>query len=216
MIWGPVFNGVNVDDASTTDKNEAGTPKFADINGDGKIVSNPSDALAADADMKVLGYGIPKVEIGWTNRLTFGNWDMNVFFRSALGHSLVNQYRAFYEPIDPGAINSYNRIFTSKHVDGLTSAQYSSLYVEKASFVRLDNATLGYTIKVNSKSWKNIRLYVSGQNIFQITGYTGIDPEPALTDTEQNPVDVLSPGIDRRNNYFTSRTFTFGVNLGLQ
>ncbi len=102
-------------------KNEAGTPKFADINGDGKRVSNPSDALAADADMKVLGYGIPKVEIGWINRLTLRQLGYErCFFRSALGHSLVNQYRAFYEPIDPSAINSYNRIFTSKHVDGLT------------------------------------------------------------------------------------------------
>lgn len=216
QIWGPVFAGINVDDASTTDKNEAGSPKFADLNGDGTVVANPSDALSPNADMKVLGYGIPKMEIGWTNRLTFGNFDLNVFFRSALGHSLINQYRAFYEPIDPGAINSYNRIFTDKRVDGLTSAQYSSLYVEKASFIRLDNATLGYTIKVQSKNIKNIRLYFSGQNLFQITNYTGIDPEPQLVDPEQNPVDVLSPGIDRRNNYFTARTFTFGLNLGLQ
>lgn len=216
QIWGPVFAGINADNPETTDKNEQGTPAFADLNGDGTVVSNPSDALSPTADMKVLGYGIPKMEIGWTNRLSYGAWDLNIFFRSALGHSLINQYRAFYEPIDPGAINSYNRIYTDKRVEGLTSAQYSSLYVEKASFVRLDNATLGYTVKMNSKNVKSLRLYLSGQNLFQITGYTGIDPEPALVDNEQDPVDVLSPGIDRRNNYFTSRTFTFGVNIGLQ
>jgi len=141
---------------------------------------------------------------------------MNMFFRSALGHSLVNQFRAFYEPIDPGAINSYNRISTSKAVPGLTSAQYSSLYVENASFVKLDNVTNGYTIKVANKNLKNIRLYLSGQNVFQITKYTGIDPEPSLVDTEQSPNDPLSPGLDRRNNYYTARTFTFGINLGLQ
>jgi iron complex outermembrane receptor protein len=207
QIWGPVFAGVNESN---------GTPVFEDLNGDGKIVSNPSDNLKDDADMRVLGHGIPTVELGWTNRLSIGNWDMNIFFRSALGHSLVNQFRAFYEPIDPGAINSYNRIKTSKAVAGLTSAQYSSLYVEKADFVRLDNATVGYTFKVNNKNLKNIRLYVSGQNIFQITGYTGIDPEPSLMDYEQDPDDPLSPGIDRRNNYYTARTFTFGINLGLQ
>lgn len=216
QIWGPVYAGLNVDNPETTDKNEQGTPKFADLNGDGQVVANPSDALSPTADMKVLGYGIPKVELGWTNRVTLGNWDLNVFFRSALGHSLINQYRAFYEPIDPGAINSYNRIYTKKFVDGLTSAQYSSLYVEKASFVRLDNATLGYSFKMDNKNIRNFRLYISGQNLFQITGYTGIDPEPALVDNEQNPADVLSPGIDRRNNYFTSRTFTFGITLGLQ
>jgi iron complex outermembrane receptor protein len=200
----------------TADTDEAGSPIFADVNGDGKIIADPSKALEPDADMKVLGNGIPTVELGWTNRVTFGAFDLNVFFRAALGHSLVNQFRAFYEPIDPGAINSYNRISTSKAPDGLTVARYSSLYVENASFVRLDNATLGYTIKVNSKNFKNIRLYLSGQNIFQITKYTGIDPEPSLQDTEQTPMDPLSPGIDRRNNYYTARTFTFGINLGLQ
>lgn len=206
QIWGPVFAGVEGN----------GAPRFADLNGDGKVVANPSDALADNADMKVLGYGIPKAEIGWTNRMSFRNWDFNVFFRSALGHSLVNQFRAFYEPLDPGAINSYNRIKTSKAVAGLTSAQYSSLYVEKASFVRLDNMTIGYTIKTNSPYIKNMRIYLAGQNLLQITKYTGIDPEPSLVDTEQDPVDVLSPGIDRRNNYYNSRTFTFGINLGLQ
>jgi iron complex outermembrane receptor protein len=206
QIWGPVFNGVTSE----------GKPAFADLNGDGTVVANPSDYNADNADMKVLGYGIPTVELGWTNRLTIGNWDANVFFRSALGHSLINQFRAFYEPIDPGAINSYNRIKTDKSVAGLVDAKYSSLYVEKADFVRLDNMTIGYTIKTNSQYIKNLRLYVSGQNLFQITKYTGIDPEPSLNDTEQDPVDVLSPGIDRRNNYYTSRTFTFGINLGLQ
>jgi iron complex outermembrane receptor protein len=216
QIWGPVFAGVDVDHPETASTNEAGSPLFQDVNGDGKIVADPSKALDADADMKVLGNGIPAVEIGWTNRLTVGNWDMNLFFRSALGHSLINQFRAFYEPIDPGAINSYNRISTSKAVPGLTVAKYSSLYVERADFVRLDNATVGYTFKVNNKNFKNIRLYLSGQNLFQITKYTGIDPEPSLVDTEQTPNDPLSPGIDRRNNYYTSRTFTFGINLGLQ
>jgi iron complex outermembrane receptor protein len=206
QIWGPVFAGVEGN----------GAPRFADLNGDGVVVSNQSDALDADVDMQVLGYGIPKAEIGWTNRITAGNFDFNIFFRGAFGHSLINQFRAFYEPIDPGAINSYNRIKTDKAVAGLTAAQYSSLYVEKASFVKLDNATVGYTIKTNSKYIKNMRLYLSGQNLFQITGYTGIDPEPQLNDIEQDPVDVLSPGIDRRNTYYTSRTFTFGINLGIQ
>jgi iron complex outermembrane receptor protein len=134
----------------------------------------------------------------------------------------VNNFRAFYEPLDLGAINSYNRIKTDKAVQGLTAAQYSSLYVEKADFVKLDNITLGYNFKP-SKGVKNMRVYFNVQNAFVITNYTGIDPEPVLQDfgsadnggfTGITP-DVLSPGIDRRNSYFTSRTFTFGVNIGL-
>ncbi|HEX8040934.1 MAG TPA: TonB-dependent receptor, partial [Chryseosolibacter sp.] len=205
QIWGPVFEGVEGN----------GAPRFADLNGDGSVVSNPSDALDPAADMKVLGNGIPTMELGWTNRLTFKNWDMNVFFRGAFGHSLINQFRAFYEPLDPGAINSYNRIITSLAVEGLTSAQYSSLYVEKADFLKLDNMSIGYNFNISPTSLvKSFRLYATGQNLFQITNYTGIDPEPVLADPEADPDDVLAPGLDRRNNYFTSRTFTFGLNVG--
>jgi iron complex outermembrane receptor protein len=205
QIWGPVFEGVEGN----------GAPRFKDLNGDGTVVSNPSDALNEDADMKVLGNGIPSMEAGWTNHFAFKNWDMNIFFRGAFGHSLINQFRAFYEPIDPGAINSYNRITSDLAVPGLTSAQYSSLYVEKADFVKLDNMSIGYNINTSPTSVvKNLRLYVSGQNLLVFTNYTGIDPEPALVDTEADPDDVLAPGIDRRNNYYTARTFTFGLNVG--
>lgn len=214
QIWGPVFEGV----ASN------GAPVFKDLNGDGSVVSAPASALATNADFQELGNGIPKLEFGWTNQLSFKNWDMNVFFRGAFGHSLVNNFRAFYEPIDPGAINSYNRISTDKAVAGLKSAQYSSLYVEKAGFFKLDNVTLGYKFKNASSAFlRNLRVYGTVQNLFMITDYSGIDPEPALVDYGSvdngnflgTTPDVLSPGIDRRDNYFTSRTFTFGVTLGL-
>ncbi len=212
QIWGPVFAGVEGN----------GAPRFEDLNGDGQVISNPGAALDPNGDFKQLGSGIPTMELGWTNQLTYKQWDLNAFFRGAFGHSLVNNFRAFYEPIDPGAINSYNRITTDKAVSGLTSAQYSSLYVEKADFFKLDNITLGYNIKP-SKHLKSMRVYFNVQNAFVITNYTGIDPEPVLQDfgsadnggfTGITP-DVLSPGIDRRNSYFTSRTFTFGVNIGL-
>jgi len=222
QIWGPVFAGVTTDDLTTSEKNEAGAPVFADLDGDGKVDAAPANALLS-GDFKKLGNGLPTAEIGWRNQMTYKNWDLNIFFRGAFGHSLVNNFRAFYEPIDPGAINSYNRIITDKAVAGLTSAQYSSLYVEKASFVKLDNVTLGYNFKLSGVI-KSLRLYATGQNLFQITDYTGIDPEPVLQDVGPtdnggfvNPdnLQILAPGIDRRSNYFTARTFTFGLNVGL-
>lgn len=213
QIWGPVFAGVESN----------GAPSFADLNGDGTVVSAPGQALAANGDFKELGQGLPAAEFGWTNQLNYKNWDLNAFFRAAFGHSLVNSFRAFYEPLDPGAINSYNRIQTDKAVAGLTSAQYSSLYVEKADFFKLDNITLGYSFKTSSSAFKNIRLYANVQNAFVITNYTGVDPEPQLADIgavdngnfAPTTQDVLSPGIDRRQSYFQSRTFTFGINIGL-
>lgn len=229
QIWGPVFDHVSAGGSDGAAQDPAGVgiakgaPIFKDVNGDGKIDANPGDALNSKGDFKTLGNGIPSVEIGWSNRLTYKNWDFNVFFRAALGHSLVNQFRGFYEPIDPGAINSYNRVTTHLAPAGLQQAQYSSLYVEKADFVKLDNATIGYNFKLPaSGAVKSVRVFVSGQNLFQVTKYTGIDPEPVLQDYgapsngdyPSTTPDVLAPGIDRRSNYFTARTFTFGLNFG--
>lgn len=211
QIWGPVFAGINETNGAAT---------FQDLDGDGTVNANPANSLTS-GDFRKLGSGIPAMEAGWTNQLQWKSWDLNVFFRGAFGHSLVNQFRGFYEPIDPGAINSYNRVKTDKAVAGLTEARYSSLYVEKADFFKLDNITLGRNFKT-SGAIKNLRVYISGQNLFVITKYTGIDPEPVLQDFGSvdnggfvgTTPDPLSPGIDRRNNYFTARTFTFGLNIG--
>ncbi|MBN8652724.1 MAG: SusC/RagA family TonB-linked outer membrane protein [Cytophagales bacterium] len=206
-IWGPVFERVQPDGVN-------GKVVFKDLNGDGLIKGDASQALLPDADFKELGKAFPTVELGWTNQMNFKNWDVNVFFRGAFGHSLINQFRGFYEPIDPGAIKSYNRIKTDKAVDGLTEAKFSSLYVEKADFLKLDNITLGYTVKLpNSNSFRNIRLYTTVQNAFVITKYTGIDPEPVFGDTEDNNNPLIT-GVDRRSTYFFARTFTLGVNVG--
>ncbi len=213
QIWGPVFEGVETD----------GTVIFADVNGDGTVIADPTEVNNPDADMQLLGSGIPDFELGFTNTVTYKNWELNMLFRGAFGHSLLNTFRAFYEPIDPGAINSYNRVQTDLQIADLTEAKFSSLYVEKADFVRLDNVTLSYKFDMSgSNAFKSLSAYANVQNAFTLTNYTGIDPEPVLVDG--GAVDnggqpgggggVLAPGIDRRNNYFTARTFTVGIKVG--
>ena len=211
QIWGPVFTG-EVDDA--------GTPLLADLNNDGVVNTDQGNALDDDVDFEVLGKGLPDFELGWTNQITIGNWDINAFFRGAFGHSLVNSFRAFYEP-RIGSQSSYNFINTSLARDDIKTAQFSSYYVEKASFFKLDNLSVGYKFDVKNDYVDNIRLSLSGQNLFTITDYTGADPEPALFDAGNsdnggdlgNGGGVLAPGIDRRNNYFASRTITLGLNI---
>ena len=214
QIWGPLFNGVG----------EAGAPTFVDINGDGQIIAGQDQALNPDADFAVLGNGIPDLEFGWTNQLSFGDWNVNAFFRGAFGHSLVNTFRAFYEP-RIASQGSYNYVNTELAVPGLTTAQFSDLYVEKADFFKLDNLTVSRSFTFdNSKYVRGMTLSLTGQNLFVITNYTGADPEPALSDVGtadnggepanvDNP-DVLAPGIDRRNTWLRTRTIAFGVNLG--
>jgi iron complex outermembrane receptor protein len=127
---------------------------------------------------------------------------------------LINTYRAFYE--NPNVATSYNivntKYFNPKVTDG---AAYSSYDVEKGDFLKLDNATLGYTFKMTKSNGKSgmissLRAYISGQNLFTITGYTGVDPEVRYSDSG----NVLAPGIDRRETWVYTRSFTFGITMG--
>ncbi|NNE76101.1 MAG: TonB-dependent receptor, partial [Pricia sp.] len=220
QIWGPVWSGF-VD--------AAGTPILADINGDGQVIAGQGSALDENADFMELGTGLPDFELGWTNQVTFGKWDANVFFRAVVGHSLVNSFRAFYEPII-GSQASYNFVNTANANPRIKTAQFSSYYVEKADFLRLDNMSVGYNFDLNEGSYiKGIRLSLAAQNLFTITGYDGIDPDPALQDgglglsnlrgnnpnqsVSQSQPNVLIAGIERRDAYFTSTTVTFGLNI---
>ena len=116
--------------------------------------------------------------------------------------------------------DSYNFVNTELAVDGLTTARFSSLYVENADFFKLDNLTVSRGFNINRGGFKSGTISLTATNLFTITSYTGTDPEPSLVDSgavsngdlsfEQN---VLAPGIDRRNNYFAARSFTLGVNL---
>jgi hypothetical protein len=84
---------------------------------------------------------------------------------------------------------------------GFTRPQYfSDIYVEDASFVRMDNLTLGYTVR-QVRGLETMRLYGTVQNVFTITDYTGLDPEAGL-----NGIDATI--------YPRSRTFTAGVSVG--
>ena len=214
QIWGPVFDSVGED----------GAPIFKDLNGDGMVVAGGDNALDENADFEVLGNGIPDFELGWSNQLTIGQWNVNAFFRGAFGHSLVNTFRAFYEP-QVSTQSSYNYVNTELAVDGLTAARYSSLYVEKADFFKLDNLTVGRRINFGDGVFNSGVVSLTARNLFTITGYTGSNPEPnfldggaedngnRLTDADSAFNDPLAPGIDRRNNYFNSRSVTLGIQL---
>ena len=189
--------------------NEDGTPEFADLSGDGTY--DPNDR----ADAYAAGNGLPDFTIGWNNSLSYGNFDLNIFFRGAFGHDLLNTYRGFYENFEGTTVNNYNVVKGDDLTTDLTKATVSDSHVESASFVRLDNATLGYNVPLSEDSGiRRFRVFASIQNAFTITDYSGIDPEVRYEDLvdPDNP-NALAPGIERRNTYFTTRTFSFGVNL---
>ena len=99
-----------------------------------------------------------------------------------------------------------------------SSGVLSSYHIEDASFVSLDNLSLGYNFNMNnSNAFNNIRVYVAGNNLFYITGYQGVDPNPRYEDRGSEGFDTpnpLIPGIDRRNTWFRTRAVSFGVSIG--
>ncbi len=209
QLWGPVVNGVNDD----------GTLDYADLDGDGSY-------CACDADRQVNGNGLPDLTIGVNNNFTFGNWDLNFFLRGAFGHDLFNSYRGFYENTEITTVGNYNVVNTENFDPNVKVAGAHDRFVEDASFIRLDNATLGYNVSLDpGAAFRKLRVFISGQNLFTITGYTGVDPEVRYEDTIDgdnggnvglfpDQADPLAPGIERRSTYFTTTILTFGVNLG--
>jgi iron complex outermembrane receptor protein len=90
---------------------------------------------------------------------------------------------------------------------GLTDSPiYSSYYIEDGSFLKCEYVNLGYTFKAESIKWiKNLRVYLTGQNLFKITKYKGLDPEVEM--------GGLTPGVEGRDYYPKSRTLMAGVNI---
>lgn len=192
IIWGAVYKGVNA------------YGHFLFDDGTGK-----TDTIGAYKTK--IGNGLPKFELGWTNTFHYKNLYLNFFFRGSFGHDIVNTYRAFFENSTATNIASYN-VVTTKYFNPALKSQptFSSLFVEKASFVKLDNATIGYDFNFRSDGViKGLRAYINGQNLLVISDYTGLDPEVRYT----YGGNILAPGVDARDTWVRTRSFTFGVNL---
>ncbi|MGV3765972.1 MAG: SusC/RagA family TonB-linked outer membrane protein [Chitinophagaceae bacterium] len=151
------------------------------------------------------GNAQPKLLIGWNNNLSYKNFDLNFFFRSALGQKIFNATRADLSYVTAASVN--NLLVSAnedKSVDNRNSF-YSNRYIESGNYVRLDNATLAYTFRKPVEGVNSLRVYVTGNNLVTITNYSGIDPE-----INQGGI---APGIDYNNFFPRTRTFLFGVNV---
>ena len=211
QLWGPVRKGLD----------NTGMPIYEDINRDGTVSATSLDAF--DQDQTLIGSGLPKFELGFQNDLRWRNFDLNIFFRGTFGHDLMHENRLFYENPASAMFTPYNRIqtiyFDPRYAG---SNRVENTYVEKASFLRLDNLTLGYAFRIPEEKWlKKARVYVGGQNLFTITSYTGLDPEARLADPGNTdngarynaPPEPFLTGIDRRPTYPFARTFLLGAQV---
>lgn len=181
--------------------------KCLGLDADGKYIMDDmidGEAGLTDEDRTYIGSAQPKLTYGITSNLTWKNFDFSVFLRGVYGNDVLNFSKMSYATTQwlPGA-----NILKEGLESGLSeSPKYCSYYIEKGSFLRLDNASLGYTINVGrSIGIERFRVFVTTQNLFVITNYKGLDPEVSMTS--------LAPGIEGREYYPKTRTYSLGLSL---
>ncbi|WP_258102750.1 TonB-dependent receptor [Marinoscillum sp. MHG1-6] len=175
---------------------EFGNPRdpmelYVDQNGDGQISSE---------DLIIYKKPDPSVIFGLTSFTSYKNFDLNFTLRANLGQHIYNNMASAYGYMDnvrgvgPNVVNLHKSVLQTGYV---TEQYYSDAYIEDASFLRVDNVTLGYNI--NTLPNMKVRFYGTLQNPLLFTKYTGLDPE-------------VFGGIDR-NPYPKSRTAVLGLNV---
>ena len=189
--------------------------KVVDITEDGNWIYEDRNGnrsnVKEEADKKVLGNGLPKYYAGWNNNFSYGKFDLSITMRGAFDYQILNFERMYSEV--PGfslynQLNSaYDQVFGKAVLNKNILPEYNSYYVENGDFWKIDNITLGYSIKLPSSHFKSARVYASTLNTFTITGYKGIDPEVNRLG--------LSPGNDDRDKYPTARIYTLGLSLSI-
>ena len=171
-------------------------------------IENGQEVFESD-ERSVVGDALPDVIIGFNNSFKYKNWDLSVCLRSNLGVSVYNNTRAELAQGSRLPGQNTNVEGAEFHQAGGGGTVYSSSrWVENAAFLRLDNITLGYNFSL-PKVIKNGRIYVTAQNLFTITSYTGYDPEVNNVSSDK---DVKAIGIDYCS-YPQARTFTMGLNI---
>jgi TonB-dependent starch-binding outer membrane protein SusC len=157
------------------------------------------------ADYRYQGNAQPTLLYGLSNTLTWKGLDLNFFLRGVYGNQILNATRANLNiPAQSTAFNLPAFSLDEPYADNRAN-YYSNRYLESGSYLRLDNATLGYTLPLQNDYVKRARVYASSQNLFTLTNYRGIDPEMSL--------GGLTPGFDNNNFYPKTRSYVLGVNL---
>ena len=203
---------------------EAGQRKYRDINGrdeQGNLTGEP-DGIINEADRAILGQAQPKFTWNITNNFEYKGIDFSFFIQASHGNSMVNAYQ-FELGTLTGETNVYRDAYFNRWTPENPSNEYpkldptdrgvfSSAQVEDASFIRLRNVSLGYSLpsKILDKlSLSNMRIYCTATNLFTLTDYSGYDPE--VNAFGQN---ALLLGIDY-GGYPLARSFIAGIQIGL-
>lgn len=185
-----------------------GLDSYYDKNGN--VTTKPSGD-----DRTVLGCANPDVTMGWNNTVTYKNWEFNAFFNAAFGAQRLNLVRFAMNSMvgaskfvtDANYLSEVGKTMPALNAVGNNNLGNSSKWLENADYLRLENISIAYNLPKSLTHFADIRLALSAQNLFTITGYKGIDPA-GLSFSDSN-LDVDN-GMDM-GAYPSPRTFTFNV-----
>lgn len=230
MMYGYIFTGTYKEDDFNSDganyslkpgvarytaenNTQPGYPKYADLNEDGIIDSN---------DQTFIGRGEPKHVGGFTNNFEYAGFDLSIFFQWSYGADVLNANKLMFETgynrrRDLNQFASFAGRWTPTNTDSdipRVSASpsnnlFSTRLIEDGSYLRLKTLSLGYSLPKNvldKLKLKKARIYVSGQNLFTWTSYSGYDPEVSIRNS------ALTPGLDF-SSYPRAKSVNLGVNV---
>lgn len=238
-FYGWVVDGIFQSDAEVAAANEidgdastpyqvaatsAGDIRFKDINGDG-VVNN--------SDRTNLGHYLPDFSYGLNASANYQNFDISLFIQGVSGNEILNTnlydlqgmprlFNAGTAVLDAWTPEEPNTdIPRAVNADPNQNARISSRYIEDGSYLRVKNLSIGYTLPTGllgdfgNGFIRNLRVYVTAQNLLTITDYSGYDPEiGARPDLSNNPGNAtLNSGVDW-GQYPQARTFLGGIQIG--
>ena len=184
-----------------------GLNQFRDVVADGESLDN---------DRIVPGSALPDLLYAFYLNLNYKNFDLGLNFNGVSGNKIFNHtaMSLFNKGQLVNNLNTTSFAIEYPNESPTNSNEVSTRYLENGSFLRLNNATLGYNLdptNIGLGDWVNsIRFNLTGQNLFVITDYSGYDPEVNTSNAAID--DIQTFGIDRFR-YPSSRTFLFGLNV---
>lgn len=192
---------------------QPGDVRFCDLNGDGVIDDN---------DKTMIGDPNPDVILGLNLNFAYKGFDLSISTNGTFGNQIFKTYRELgdngQENYTTEILNRWHGEGTSNKIPRVTSGSHinrqyiSDLYIENGDYWRINNVTFGYDFKklFPKVPFEQLRLYVTAQNLFTITGYSGMDPEIGTSSDDTN-VGWVS-GVDV-GFYPLPRTYMFGANI---
>ena len=205
-FFGPEFVGIN----------SAGQQLFNDSDANGNIVGQITAASLGPEDRVPIGDANPDFNLGLRSQMTWGRLDARFLVRAKQGQDVLNNTALVFAT--KSAVTQGNN-FLASALDDATGVKepaiFSSRFIEDGSFIRLENITVGYTFDLPRSigSGRTARVYISADNLFLITGYSGYDPEVhSASGPGRDPggLGLSSRGIDWLS-YPRARRFTTGV-----